>query len=116
MPAVKIYGIKNCDTMKKAFDWLGDSGITYDFHDYKKDGVDMDILAQAIAAHGWEEVINRRGTTWRKLPDEVKTMMDAQSAIEIANENPSIIKRPLLVVGDATHLGFSDEHYQGILG
>ena len=116
MTDIKIYGIKNCDTMKKALQWLDDHGIPYDFNDYKKEGVDTDVLKQAIVAHGWETVINRRGTTWKKLPDDVKNKMDATKALTIANENPSIIKRPLLVVNGKTHLGFSAEGYEGILG
>lgn len=116
MSVIKIYGIKNCDTMKKAFRWLDDHGISYDFHDYKKDGADINILEKAIAAHGWETVINRRGTTWRQLPDDVKESMDAGKALEVANESLSIIKRPLLLIGDKIHIGFSDESYEGILG
>lgn len=115
MTGVKIYGIKNCDTMKKAFRWLEDRGIAYSFHDYKKDGVDMDILAQAIAAHGWENIINRRGTTWRKLPDEIRENMNVQKAMEIAADNPAIIKRPLLLTNGRIHPGFNEERYQAIL-
>ncbi len=110
--ALKIYGIKNCDTMKKAFKFLEAQNISYDFHDYKKEEPDTDILKQAIAVHGWENVINRRGTTWRKLSDDVKNSMDEDKAIDIALDNPSIIKRPLLVYNQDILLGFKEEEYQ----
>ncbi|MCB9991157.1 MAG: ArsC family reductase [Rhodospirillales bacterium] len=109
---VKIYGIKNCGTMKKAFRWLEDNNIAYDFHDYKKEGVDTEALKQAIEAHSWDTVINRRGTTWRQLPDSVKENMDASSALTAATENPSLIKRPLLVKNGQTYLGFNEEDYK----
>lgn len=111
---VKIYGIKNCDTMKKAFRWLDDHNVPYEFDDYKKQGADEDVLKIAIDQHGWETVINRRGTTWRKLPDDVKETMDEASALAIAQENPSIIKRPLLVKEEDITLGFKAEQYQDI--
>ncbi len=114
MSQTKIYGIKNCDTMKKAFAWLDDQGVDYDFHDYKKHGVDENVLQDALNEHGWEAVINRRGTTWRKLSEEVKNTMNMQGALKIALENPSIIKRPLLVHNGKTHLGFKPEIYGGI--
>lgn len=110
----KIYGIKNCDTMKKAFKWLDENGISYDFHDYKKEGADESVLRTAIKSHGWESVINRRGTTWRKLPDDVKESMNEEGAIAVALENPSIVKRPLLVTQDNVYLGFKEEEYKEI--
>lgn len=109
-----IYGIKNCDTVKKALAWLEERGVVFTFHDYKKQGVDEDVLRRALDQHGWENVINRRGTTWRQLPGDVKEAMDAKRAIDIALENPSIIKRPLLVHDDEIHLGFKDELYSRI--
>ena len=110
-----IYGIKNCDTMKKAFNWLDENGIEYNFHDYKKDSPDTAVLEKAIATHGWETVINQRGTTWRKLDDAVKESMDADKAIPLALENPSILKRPLLTHNGTTHIGFKPEIYSNIL-
>ncbi|MGB0719745.1 MAG: ArsC family reductase [Bdellovibrionales bacterium] len=109
-----IYGIKNCDTMKKALTWLDERGITYDFVDYKKHGADEAVLKQALHEHGWEAVINRRGTTWRNVPDDIKTTMNTQTAITIATENPSIIKRPLLAHNGKTYLGFDAKTYEGI--
>lgn len=115
MNSVKIYGIKNCDTMKKAFHWLDKNTIAYDFHDYKKQGIDKAVLEKALSQHGWEIVINRRGTTWRRLSDDVKNAMNETKAIQIAVENPSIIKRPLLLQDDQTYLGFKEDKYQEIL-
>lgn len=112
MSKATVYGIKNCDTMKKALGWLDRQGVEYDFHDYKKSGVDEDVLRQAIKAHGWESVINRRGMTWRKLPDDVKSGMDEEGAAQVALEKPSIIKRPLIVYGGKTYTGFDEEMYQ----
>jgi len=109
-----IYGIKNCDTMKKALKWLEENGIECIFHDYKKSGADADILNQAIADHGWENVINRRGTTWRKLSDDVKNSINENKALKLALENPSIIKRPLLIHNDHIELGFSPEIYSAL--
>lgn len=110
----KIYGIKNCDTMKKAFVWLDDHGIEYSFHDYKKHGADKAALEKAVQVAGWENVINRRGTTWRKLDEQTKNTMDTKKAIEVALENPSIIKRPLLVCNDEITLGFNEDEYAQI--
>lgn len=110
----KIYGIKNCDTMKKALKWLDTQGFPYDLIDYKKEVADKSILQSAMATHGWEKVLNRRGTTWRKLPDDVKESMNEKNAIDLAIENPSIIKRPLLIHDDEIHLGFKDDQYQEI--
>lgn len=112
--SVQIYGIKNCDTMKKALNWLDEHGIAYEFIDYKKHGVDESVLRAAISAHGWESVINRRGTSWRKLPEDVKNNMDENSAIGAALDNPSLIKRPLLHTQNAYHLGFKADQYTEI--
>jgi arsenate reductase len=109
-----IYGIKNCDTMKKAMTWLDEKQIPYSFHDYKKEGVSETLIKRAIKEHGWESVINRRGTTWRKLPDNVKETMAADSALKIALENASIIKRPLLEHKGSIYLGFDAQSYRDI--
>lgn len=112
---VKIYGIKNCDTMKKAFKWLKEHGIEYDFIDYKKHGAEKSVLTSAVKIHGWDNVINRRGTTWRQLDDATKQSMNNQSAISVALDNPSIIKRPLLINGNDIALGFSADQYESLL-
>ncbi len=111
---ITLYGIKNCDTVKKALKWLDSRGISYTFHNYKKQGADKDALTKAIEQHGWESVINKRGTTWRNLPDDIKAGTNAQNAMDLALENPSIIKRPLLIIGDTTYLGFNEENYRNI--
>ena len=110
--SVTVYGIANCDTIKKAKSWLDKKGIKYAFHDYRKQGLEADQLNSWVDALGWEPLLNKRGTTWRKLPDEVKDNVDRTSAIEIMLENPAIIKRPLLIKGDEMMLGFSDSQYQ----
>ncbi len=114
MSGTRIYGIKNCDTMKKAFTWLEEHGVSYDFHDYKKHGVNPDVLDRAIKQEGWESVINRRGTTWRALPDDVKESMNEKRALVAALENPSLIKRPLLEHDGNIYLGFDAETYSRI--
>ncbi len=112
MSIITIYGIKNCDTMKKAMKCLDKNGIPYEFHNYKKSGLDRDALQKAIDQHGWEVAINKRGTSWRNLPDKTKASIDAQEAIELAEKNPSLVRRPLLVIGDTTVLGFSEQEYK----
>lgn len=106
-----IYGIKNCDTMKNAMKWLDDNGADYTFHNYKKDGVDEAVLRQAIEDHGWETVLNKRGTSWRTLPEQTKANMDANTALEAAKETPSLIKRPLLTHLGQIYIGFTPKAY-----
>lgn len=108
---MKLYGIKNCDTVKKARKWLDENGIAYEFHDFKKDGLGSEKLRQWEQALGWEALINRRGTTWRKLPDEVRDTIGAQSAHQIMLENTSIIKRPVVERGDEVSVGFSADEW-----
>lgn len=112
MSNVTVYGIANCDTIKKAKKWLGREGVAYSFHDYRKQGLDANLLSQWVDNLGWEALLNKRGTTWRKLADEVKDSVDRASAIDIMLENPAIIKRPLIIMGDKMMLGFSDSQYQ----
>ena len=109
-----IYGIKNCDTMKKARTWLNERAIEHTFWNYKKDGIDQPVLEKAITEHGWETVINRRSTTWHQLDDTTKASMDADKAIPLAIENPSIVKRPLLIHNGKTYIGFKDAAYKDI--
>ncbi len=104
---MKLYGIKNCDTVKKARKWLDDNGIAYEFHDFKKDGLDKTLLSRWEQTLGWEALINRRGTTWRKLPEELRDTIGAQSAHRIMLENPSIIRRPVVESGDSVSVGFN---------
>ncbi len=111
---IRLYGIPNCDTMKKARHWLAEHGIAYEFHDYKKQGLDEALLRAWVAELGWERLINRQGTTWRKLPAEVRERLDAEGAIALMLANPSLIRRPLLETGEARHLGFLPETYAEI--
>ncbi len=107
-----LYGISNCDTVKKARRWLEQNGVDFRFHDLRKDGLERSQLESWERELGWESLLNRRGTTWRKLPEEQKAgINDAQSAIDLMLAQPSIIKRPLLVIQGKTILGFSEESY-----
>jgi arsenate reductase len=108
---MKLYGIKNCDTVKKARKWLDENGIEHEFHDFKKDGLDSELLSQWEQAVGWETLLNRRGTTWRKLPDEVRDTISAQSAHDIMLENPSIIKRPVVDRDGEISVGFNADEW-----
>jgi arsenate reductase len=110
-----LYGIPNCDTIKKARTWLEQHDIAYRFHDFRKAGIDRDMIAAWLADLGWETLVNRKGTTWRALADERKAaIIDADSATQLMLESPSVIKRPVLVRGNSAHVGFSDVLYQQI--
>lgn len=107
-----IYGIKNCNTMKKAFTWLDDHHTSYQFHNYKTDGLSAKLLTNLLDVVDWQNLLNTRGTTWRKLEECVRNQIDNQDAtMKIMLANPSILKRPLLVDGKRALLGFSDESY-----
>jgi Spx/MgsR family transcriptional regulator len=112
----KIHGIRNCDTMKKAFAWLDAHGIAYDFHDYKKAGVSELQLSRWCDAAGWESVLNRAGTTFRKLPDGDRQDLTRDKAIALMAANPSMIKRPILEFGDTIEIGFRPERYAALFG
>jgi arsenate reductase len=111
---VNIYGIKNCDTMKKALTWLEKNSVEFQFHDYKKVGVEQDSLVQWLEKKPWDELINQRGTTWRKLPDDSKTDIDNNKAVSLMLANTSLIKRPVLIVDNELYLGFKEDMYQKI--
>lgn len=113
--AITLYGIKNCDTMKKAFQWLDQQGVEYHFHDYKKEGVPEADLRRWIEVLGWDTVINRRGTTWRKLDQARRDTMDAEGAVNAALENPSLIKRPILNTGNALRAGFNADEWKALI-
>ncbi len=115
--SLTIYGIKNCDTMKKARAWLAAEGHEAAFHDYKLAGIDEATLSGWVKAHGWETVLNRAGTTFRALPDGEKEGLDADKAIRLMLANPSMIKRPVLVKASGDSLvGFKPEAYGAFLG
>jgi len=106
-----IYGIKNCDTMKKARAWLDGHGVAYAFHDYKTAGIAPARLAGWAGAVGWEILLNRAGTTFKKLPDADKAGLDAAKALALMLEQPSMIKRPVLETGGRLIVGFKPEVY-----
>jgi len=107
-----LYGIPNCDTVKKARTWLDQHGVAYVFHDYKKAGIDRARLEGWVAEHGWQTVLNRAGTTFRALPDAEKADLDAGKAVALMLDQPSMIKRPVLNLGDRTLVGFKPELYE----
>lgn len=113
--AAIVFGIPNCDTVKRARTWLGEHGVAYNFHDYKKAGADADKLAVWIDNFGWEKVLNRAGTTFKKLPDDVKANLDVEKAIEIMMENPSAIKRPIVEYDGGILLGFNAAEWEEVL-
>ena len=113
---VTIYGIKNCDTMKKARAWLDANGVAYAFHDYKTQGLDEARLQSWIDALGWEPLLNRAGTTFRTLPDTDKTDLDAAKAKRLMLAQPSMVKRPVLDVDGRLTVGFRPEVYAGVFG
>lgn len=111
-----IYGIKACDTMKKARTWLDDRGVAYDFHDYKAAGIDRERLTAWAGQVGWETLLNRAGTTFRKLPDTDKSGIDEAKAIDLMLAQPSMIKRPVLDLGDKLLVGFKPDQYEAAFG
>jgi len=113
---IDLYGIPNCDTMRKARRWLKEEGIDYAFHDYKKEGVDAALLERAADALGWEALLNRRGTSWRRLDPADRADVDREKALGLMMRQPSLIKRPLLVIdGTARMVGFDPDRYAALL-
>ena len=106
-----LYGISNCDTIKKARKWLDANDIEYQFHNYRKDGLEAKQLKQWTKELGWETLLNRRGTTWRKLPESDREAINEKSAIALMLEHPAMIKRPLLDTGKTRVVGFREEEY-----
>ncbi len=107
-----LYGIPNCDTVRKARKWLTANGVEFDFHDFRKDGLDEKQLKRWVKELGWEVLLNKRGMMWRKLPDNKKENIDEKRAIAIMLNEPAIIKRPVLDLGTQRHVGFSDAEYK----
>jgi arsenate reductase len=108
---ITIYGIKNCDTMKRARSWLDGKGVAYAFHDYKAEGIDKASLERWAKEVGWETLLNRAGTTFRKLPERERESLTEKKAIALMLEQPSMIKRPVLDVGGTLVVGFKPEVY-----
>lgn len=111
-----LYGIPNCDMVKKARQWLSDNGHEYTFHDFKKEGVDEAMIEQWIVAHGVETMVNRRGTTYRKLSEEEKAdAADSHKAVALLVQHPSMIKRPVIEHLGATLVGFKEDEWSALL-
>lgn len=110
----RIYGIKTCDTMKKAFDWLDSHGVAYTFHDYRAEGVTEDQVRGWCRTLGWEKVLNKASTTFRNLPDADKTDLDEERAIALMVREPTMIKRPVLETGRTVTNGFKPDVYAGL--
>ncbi|MGJ8682538.1 ArsC family reductase [Paraglaciecola sp.] len=109
-----LYGIKNCDTIKKAKSWLNDNNIEFTYHDYRQDGLDLDWLTTTEQALGWEVLLNKRGTTFRQLSEQQKQQLDKASAITLMLDQPAMIKRPVLIHQEQYFIGFKAAQYQEI--
>ena len=114
MSSVTLYGIKNCDTVKKARKWLDTNSVPYTFHDFRVDGIDKTLVNSFLKQVGVDILINKRGTTWRKLSDEEKEIKNKTQAVNLMVENPTIIKRPVLDVNKEVTVGFSEESYKSL--
>jgi len=109
---ITVYGIPNCDTIKKTRDWLDEHKIEYTFHDYKKSGISKEKLSAWSKKVGWETLLNKKSSTWRSLsPEEQKKVTNQTTAIKVMMENNSIIKRPVIEVGDVILVGYSEEQF-----
>ncbi|WP_444900193.1 ArsC family reductase [Microbulbifer sp. VAAC004] len=113
---ITLYGIKNCDTVKKARKWLEKNGVDYQFHDFREDGMDNVPLKAWLNKFGWQEVLNRRSTSWRALSEAQKNTMDNASALTLAIETPTLIKRPVTTSGGTTHFGFKEQEFAALTG
>ena len=112
---ITLYGIPNCDQVRKARAWLAARGLDYAFHDFKKAGISPALAQSWLAALPWETLVNRKGTTWRGLPEERKAQVsDPSSAAALMQESPSVVKRPILAAGGNIYAGFSEDLYQSI--
>ncbi len=110
---ITLFGIPNCDTVKKARVWLAEHGVAFDFHDYKKQGVDEAALRDWVSEAGWEKLLNRAGTTFRKLPEAERADLDAEKAIAIMLAHPSTIKRPVVTGAGPVIVGFKPDEWAG---
>ncbi len=111
-----LFGISNCDTVKKARKWLDDAQVSYQFHDFRKDGLSRDQVTVWVKALGWENLVNKRSTTWKGLDDATKTALSDESVVDIILDQPTLIKRPLLEQGDEVQVGFKAADYEQRFG
>ena len=111
---ITVYGIKNCDTVKKALKWLADHNIEHKLHDYRVEGLDKSFLQQAEAQFGWENLVNKRGTTWRNLDEDVKKTLSKSTALSVLADNPTLIKRPIILQEGKALIGFDEKEYQAV--
>jgi len=111
---ITLYGIKYCDTVKKARKWLEARGVDYQFHDFREDGLEEDQVRNWLHELGWEKLVNKRSTSWKALDRKLRDTMDEASALRAIMEQPTLIKRPLLDTGHERHCGFSATRYQSI--
>lgn len=111
---ITLYGIKNCDTVKKAQKWLAANNIQYQFHDFKTSGLPETLLTDWLEMTSWEQLVNKRSTTYRALPPEIKENLDKDSACQAMLAQPTLVKRPVLVINQTLTLGFKPEQYQEI--
>ena len=112
--SARIYGIKNCDTMKKAVDWLKNNDVAYDFHDYRAEGIDAGTVKNWVKELGWEKVLNKASTTFKELPEADKVDLDADKAVRLMVQSPTMIKRPMLVEDDKITAGFKPDIYAAL--
>ncbi len=111
---ITVYGIKNCDTVKKALKWLADHNIEHKLYDYRVDGLDKSFLQQAEAQFGWENLVNKRSTTWRNLDENVKKTLSKSTALSVLADNPTLIKRPIILQEGKALIGFDEKEYQAV--
>ncbi len=111
-----LFGLRTCDSCRKARRWLDTHGVDYDYHDVRDDGLDALLLAGWTKNTGWEPLVNRRSTTWRNLPKSLRESMEERSAIATLNEHPTLLKRPVLVGSGVLEIGFSDGRYADLFG
>ena len=114
MTTTTLYGIANCDTIRKARRWLEEHGIDYEFHDYRKQGLDSKLLHTLEAELGWQAMLNRKGRSWRQLPETIRDSIDRDSALALMLDNPALIKRPILAGRGPLLAGFDSQRYAAI--